>query len=521
VPLIRYPNFTGGNYTVQNRLASREYTVNFCPELLTAPGAANRLVLNPTPGVRLFATAPKSPHRGMYEHNGRCYFVSGDRFYELFVNGTFIDRGTVALDPFPVTIHANGEAGKQLFITSGGFGYIYNTATHAFDLVRHDDGSETLVDGEPEPGRGQPLAVTMGGMLDGFFMALDAKTSTFQVSRLLEGRCWDDRIGGSGGGGGQIRSAAPDPWRAMCVNDKMIALMGDKTTEFWYNAGASPFPFEPVPNALIPFGIHAPWSPVSIGGMLFWVARTTQDINQVVMVNGTQPDIISTPASHWMAVELGRTDDALGYGDAYLGHLSYGVTFPQAARTAVFDLSTRLWHEEGTWLTEQNRYDALRPHYRCFAFGRQLIGDRSSGRIYQRHPLFTNDVDERPIRRVRRAPLLFGDGRVLAFGSFELICQLGQPLHEPMKPIINPLLEIDPSTPSELPQVELRRSNDGGETWWSAGFRSSGKQGEFMYRPTWNRLGATDQFAGFEVVMASPIPWRIVDALVDIQPGTR
>jgi hypothetical protein len=507
--LTRYPNFTGGSFTAQNPFAANERTMNFCPDLLKTAGATNTLVLDPTPGSIRRAASRASPHRGMYEHNERVYFVAGDRFCELLKDWTVIERGTVVLDAHPATLWANGEAAKQIFVTSGEVGYIFETATNAFRMVL-------------------PGGATMGQMLDGYFLALDARTSSFGTSKLLDGTVWDM----AGGGGGSVtRSAAPDPWRSFAINDKIIALFGDKTTEFWYNAGGSPFPFDPIPNALIPYGIQAPFSPVSIGGSLFWLSRTAEAAPQVVMATGTNPQVVSTSAIHWALRRYPRTDDAVGYTESYLGHQCYGLTFPTARATWVFDLTTGLWHEEGTWIAEEDQFDALRPLYFCFAFGRRLAGDRESGRIYERSTLQPLDVDDRPLRRVRRPPFLFASGRMLSFGSFELVLQTGLAGHQvqlaetpsatlrlsPVKHGGVRLAEtIDPRTD---PQIELRRSNDGGETWWSAGFRSAGQMGEFTYRPTWNRLGATDQLAGFEVVMSSPIPWRVVDALVDVQPG--
>src|SRR5262245_35753650 len=134
--MVRYPNFTGGSYTVQNPLASFERTMNFVPTMLATPGAANRLVLDPTAGVITFAASPVSPHRGMYEHNGRVYFVAGDGFFELLDNTAVVRRGTVAFDEHPATLHANGEAGHQIYVTSGNVGYIYDTKTDAFTTTR-------------------------------------------------------------------------------------------------------------------------------------------------------------------------------------------------------------------------------------------------------------------------------------------------------------------------------------------------------------------------------------------------
>jgi hypothetical protein len=117
--------------------------------------------------------------------------------------------------------------------------------------------------------------------------------------------------------------------------------------------------------------------------------------------------------------------------------------------------------------------------------------------------------------------MLFGNGRTLGFASFELVLESGNArLTAPIDPRQGPPIG-DLEQPAVDPHIELRRSNDNGKTWWSAGFREAGQYGDVALRPSWNRLGGTDQFAGFEVVVSAPINWRIVDALIDIMPGAR
>ena len=74
-------------------------------------------------------------------------------------------------------------------------------------------------------------------------------------------------------------------------------------------------------------------------------------------------------------------------------------------------------------------------------------------------------------------------------------------------------------SPGGDPQVMLRLSNDGGKTWISEVWRSAGKVGEYLRRVRWNRLGVARRRV-FEVSVTDPIPWRLVGAYLESEPGT-
>ncbi len=70
------------------------------------------------------------------------------------------------------------------------------------------------------------------------------------------------------------------------------------------------------------------------------------------------------------------------------------------------------------------------------------------------------------------------------------------------------------------PLVELRYSDDGGDTWTSAGLRSAGGLGHREAVVEWQRLGSsTDRV--FEFIVSDPVPWRVIDAYLDMRAGAR
>ncbi len=453
--------------------------MNFYTENIEVPGAKGiRKVLYPSPGVEVFSPeATERPVRALFAQNGRCFAVIGPTLYEISGGGARTVRGTVAVDLNPATITANGDGGAQLFITSGGVGYCYDLLTNTLSTV--------LASG-----------ASMGAMLDGYFISLDATSSTFFLSDLLDGTTWNPTQFAQ-------RTSAPDPWRSMLVNPRDLWLFGEETSEVWFDAGTQPFPFAPNQTALVQYGVAANFSPCRVSNQVAWLSRTRNGAGQVILTNGYTPQVISTHALQFAMSQYPRIDDAIGQSYEDQGHTFYILTFPSAQATWAFDLATGEWCERGTWIVEDNRFDAWRPQYHAYAFGQHLVGDRETGDIYRMAIDLGYDVDGRELRRVRRAPALSNENKRLFFSSLEI--------------------ELEPglgtvSGLGENPQIELRYSNDGGKTFQSAGTMSAGRMGAYRTRVIWNRLGSARDRV-FEVVVSDPIPWRLLAADLALRPG--
>lgn len=483
-----YPAFIGGTSVPQSPFASQEQTMNWHLERIESPGGKAAYALYPAFGAASFGSVTTAAaNRAFFAENGRAFTVIGATFYEVSSTGTLTSRGTVATNSNPATICGNGDAGGEIFVTSGDRGYIFTLATNGFAQVR---GSAT----------------TMGAHLDGYFLALDTATSTLHVSDLLDGTTWS---------GTQFaqRSMASDPWKAMAVSSssRAVLLLGESTSEWWYNAGTFPFPFTPRPDGLLPFGIAAPFSIKDVNGTLMWLGRTSAGVGQVLAARGMVPDVVST---HALQTQLERYvvthADALldAEGDTYdvQGHSFYQLTLPTPDKTWVYDTTVPgVWVERGTWLSEDNAYQAWRLVHHVYAFGKHLAGDRSTGKIYEMSPTVYTDVDDRPIRRVRRAPCLWDQGRTLFVSAFEVFAQPGVGLT---------------SGQGSTPQLALRISKDGGQTWGNERVRSIGAVGNYQTRARWTRCGSGRDLV-FEVVATDPVPFRLVGAGLEVTSGAR
>src|SRR5262249_17218065 len=271
-------------------------------------------------------------------------------------------RGTVQADLNPATITWNGPTGNALLITSGGVAYGYNLLTNTLTANI------------------TALPARMGAFLSDRFLALDDTTSTLQASNLLSTFFAPTMIA--------VRSAEADPWIAMTVVHNEIWLFGSLTTEVWYDAGAFPFPFQPVPGALLEQGIAAPFSATRDGSPLQWVGQNTQGARVIWQANGYQPQRVSTHGIEAQLSTMTTVADALSFTYQDRGHLLWCPIFPTADQAFHFDiaLGPAGWGERLFWNTALGTWNALRVGHHVYAFDQHLVGDRQTGTIYTMAP---------------------------------------------------------------------------------------------------------------------------------------
>lgn len=473
---MRYPGFIGGSEVSQSVIADGEDTINWYLEALP-PNAKNKYALYPTPGQRAFLTVTNIGGRALFSMNDRTFAVMGPTLYELFSSATSTNRGTVAQDNNPATISYNGPTGGQLFITSGGNGYIFTLATNVLTQVLTGD-------------------ATMGGMLDGYFIAFAATTSRIRLSNLNDGATWDPTQFAA-------RNAAPDPWKAMVVASQPpgVWLIGEQSGEVWYDAGTS-FPLAPIPGASFRFGTPAPFSVGVAGDRVSWLSQNAEGAGIIVAARGYTPVPISSPAVQAAISSYGLTStiaDAELFSYQDQGHSFSVFTFPRAKASWAFDTTTEVWAKRGTWDTATGQFDYWHPRVHCYAFGKHLVADRSTNSINSMDVSFGSEADGSAIRRVRVAPGLFNEHRQMLIRRLEVYLEAGLGLI---------------SGQGSNPIVMWRTSDDGGKTWGRQRMESAGRMGEYSKRVIFTRMGISRDRVN-EMTVSDPIPWRIVDAYIN------
>jgi hypothetical protein len=478
-----YQGFVGPSYTARSPRAGIETSMNWFVERMESPGAKMPSVLLPTPGVEAFATLTDAPVRGIFGQADRVFAVGGETLFEILEDGTVTNRGAVVSDSNPVTFAANGDAGGQIALTSGGKLYIFTLATNVFSGPVQDS---TATD----------IKATSVAHMSGYFLAFDNTASKVTISDLNDGLTWDALQYFQ-------RTRGGDPLVAMDVKTDEVWIWGEKTSEAWFNSGASPMPFEPISGAFFEHGMAAPSSVARVGTSFIWLASSAEGEGMVMQSSGFQPTRISTHAVEQAICTYAAIADAVAFTYQDDGHIFYVLNFPTAKATWVFDQTTGLWHERGTWDTTLIVFDAWRPQYHATMWTKHLVGDRKTGAIFHMSSLFYKDVNAQGIRRVRRAPHLSSEERRMFYNKLQVDMDVGEGLT---------------TGQGSDPQVMLRVSDDGGRTWGSERWASAGKIGEYKTRVIWFRLGSARDRV-FEVSVSDPIPWRLVGAYLDVLPG--
>jgi hypothetical protein len=479
---IDFPGFVGPSYTSQSLWVDAERCVNWYPEQIESAAGKAAYALYPTPGFTVFANANRAdtqPIRGLFAAEGRL-FAMAQGLWEISSTGVWTGYlPGFAVDANPATMCSSGDGGNQLFITSGGRGYIFNLTTSATDGLTYI------------------TPVTMGGYMDGRFLAFDTGASKLRISDIYNGLSWPTT---------QFiqRSTAGDKWKAMLVRRPDIWMFGSQTTDVLYNAGIAPFPFAPRPDAQIPYGIAAPWSAAIVDNAPTWLSQTDQGFGIVLQSAGYAPTRISTHAMEFAISTYAVISDAVGWSYQDQGHSFYVLSFPTQGITWVYDAATKAWHERGFWNSTARQYEAIHVQSHVYSFGKHLVADTTSGNIYQMATTLATETDGTGIRRLRRTPHLSKTGDFVFHSGLQIDLEVGLGLISGQG--------IDP-------QVMLRWSNDGGKTFGNEHWQTAGQMGAYKTRVFWTRLGrARDRV--YELVMTDPVPWRIARAFLDLEPGT-
>jgi hypothetical protein len=481
---MRVPNFVSGANEGPSRIVSADRCINLFPESIPEGNKAGG-ALWPAPGVTTHATMSVPPGRGISFQAGRLFAVGGNTLYEVTADGAITTLGTMNLSAQPVTMDALSDE-SELFIVSGTRGYILTLATDTLTSVVNN--------------------VTQGGQVDGFFVALDGNSSTLKISESLDGTTWD---------AGQIaqRSAAADPWIAMLVARREIYLFGERTGEVWYNSGRSPFPFVPRGGAFFEIGIASASSLARFGTTMAWLGRDQHGIGAVYWMNGYSPNEISTPEVRWQIQQINELyglADAVGWSYQREKHQFYVLSFPAAQQTWVYDSLTNKWHQRGLWSPDDNKFLAERYQFHTEAFGKNFVCDRDTGAIYSLSSTVYTDVNGDGIRRVRRFRQPNDENKKQRFYVAELECERGVGL------TAGP--DGDPEVVGSNPEVVLRYSNDGGQTWGADRSRRVGKKGAYATRVRWNKCGSARDRV-WELWSTDPVATRWFDFYVTAAPG--
>ena len=456
--------------------ASYQLTKNWYQHI--SPDAKSPLMLYPTPGVSTFTNVGTGQTRGMIEFGAKLYVVIGNELYRVESTGakTLLAGSTkLSTTTGRVSMAHNGSTkGRQICIADGTSVYIYDSVADTLTIPA-----------------GAPTKATHIQFMDGYFIANNPNTSgQFAISNLYQGNTWT---------GSDVADAerSPDDLQAVLVSDRVLYLIGTHTVETWVNTGNLDFPLSPMQSGFSQWGTIAPYSPVDVSGIVFWLSQNEEGVGQVVMATGGQVQVISTYGISAEITKMSSLEDAYGWTYQYHHHTFYVLTFPTDKKTFVYDITTKSWHQ---WETKSLGY--FRASHHVYVYGKHFIGDNTSNSVSSLDWEIYTDLGE-PIQRVRR--------------SKNITAQ------DPSVNIVHKAVQLDikegvGNSVVADPQMKLRWRDDNGP-WSSYHSRSMGKLGEHRARLIWRRLGRSKDRV-YEISTQDAVPCVLIDSWANLYVST-
>lgn len=403
--------------------------------LFVEPTSPTTFSLLPRPGLKDSVSLGTGPVRLIFRQkgflDGATYTVSGGNVYK---GSTLI--GTIAATG-PISAVASYT---QMVITSGGLAYLWDGASFG-----------QITDGD------LPSASWVV-YFAGRFIYTTVGSDTYYWSAVND-------AGNIDGLAFATAEQCPDPNLGVLQFGDELVFLGSDTVEFWTATGDPNAPYIKTQLRSYLQGCAAMMSVVLIDNAFFFVGKG--DDGWAVFRSENQPLALSDATIAQALDECSDQTLITAYGVGFGGHVFYVLNIP-GQTTFVYDVSTKLWAE---WTS----YGA--PIFRglCAAMieGVAYVGDAASGQVWTLDTKTFLD-GALPITRLASAftPLLSGRR---PFNRVMLECARG----------VEAL-----SGQGANPIVEMRYSDDVGNTFCPWKQRSLGTQGNYRTRAIWDNLGA-------------------------------
>lgn len=465
--------FVGPSYEAANPLQDAQRLINWYPEIDNTPGAKSVIALLGCPGLVALANGSSAEVRGCWvlPGNVQAVVVIGNAAY-LYPGMTLM--GNLNTVSGQVCIRDNGTS-RIVVIADGSYVYSYNLNNGTFATV---------------PG----IAADRVAFIDGWLVFNQPGTQKFYTSPLYwNGTASFDSTYFA------LADSSTDNLVTLIENNRELWLIGERTTEIWYDQGGSNFPFARLQGATLEIGCAAKHTVCKTGQGLMWLARSGRGESAVVMTQSYQFSVVTTPAVAYQISQYAKVSDAVAYTYTEEGHEFYVLTFPTADVTWVYDLTTQMWHQRASFDMATGQFHRHRSNCFMNLSNTRIVGDYQNGTLWQMTRKAYSD-GANPLVAVRRTPHLW-DG-----GDRNRVRQSWLQIE------FTPGVGLVTGQGSD-PQVMMRRSNDGGFTWGNEHWASVGKIGKTRNRVVFRRLGAARDRV-YEVRISDPVPRDVVGATI-------
>lgn len=499
-PLNFFGDFglSGGQDVAPNPLQNNQICINFYAEvdkenpkeavgLLGCPGLT-QLCAAPGGGAPGFSPTmtqwppPSSvtnlPVRGLWELpnlttalaviGDACYLVtSSSATPSSFPQLSLLKVGTLLTSTGPVCIRDNNIGGYAV-IVDGPNGYLYNIATQAFTQITDPNfmGADRV------------------SYIDGWWIFNKPGTQTFYTNYPQYGT-------GFNGSYYALKDGASDNIVSIFENKEQLWLLGDKTTEIWYDAGGQYFPFQRLVGTMIQSGCKAAQSVSRFyaDGQegLIWYGRSERGENVIIRTRGFIDEVVSNPAFGDEVATYPITSDAIGYTYQEDSHEFYVLTFPSADVTWCYDSQSGLLHKRLSYDPYAQQFHRHRSNSFMNFQGMRIVGDYQNGALYWLTRTAYTDAGW-PLLAKRRSGHIWDKG------------QRGRVFMSSLQLDFLPGVGNASGMGSD-PQCGITISRDGGLTFGQRWYAPLGQIGQTKTRTMWRRLGwGRDNVVDLEII---------------------
>ena len=469
----------GGAYQARDPIAGAQICENLFPETNPQTADPTAAVTNyPREGKRPLS-APPNPDigRGIFTmSNGALFGVVGSFVYSIDTAWNWNVLGQIGNATTPVSMSDNGVnavlvdgsvVGYQIVLGTSAFSTIVD-ATGSFQGSRRVDFSDTYL-AFATPGTNEWL-VTLSDQV-----AFNALVNA-------------------------AKDSSPDPIETLAFNLRQAWLLGTQRSEIWFLAGSTPFPYNEWPNVFIPYGCAAVYSLTQADYNLFWLSRNPNGQAIALKTKGNAVEAVSTRALEYEWSNYARIDDCITGSFQQAGHTFVVFHFPSADRSWAYDLATQQWHRR-TYLDAQGGSHREKTAFYAAVgadggYAPTVVGqDWQTGQIYALDPKFYTDNGQ-PIICRRSFPHVMENMKeithvafVADFSTGNIIGVGDNPPGSPWSTGFSSGFGPNFATPSSGPQLFMRYSNDGGNTWTNYRGKKRMNSGNYRSMMRWRGLG--------------------------------
>lgn len=397
---------SGGSYEARSVIAQAIRSVNIMAEKNSSDAPAPYTYYG-CPGLTSLALPPvAAPGRGLYwANNGALYYVSGSAVFIVAPSWAMTQLGTIGTTNGRVSMIDNGTT---LVLVDG------STRGWQIDLITNTFSEITAATNAPDPLSGAVygfFGADRVDIIDGFIVLNQPNTRNFQSTYLNE-IVFDALFFAA-------KNGYSDNLVTILVTKREIWLVGERTSEVWFDAGAADFPFQIMPGPFSQHGCVAKSSIAQANGAAFWLSQDQNGQAIVVRTEGYDTKRISNFALENAMAKYPTVVDAEGFCFQQRGHTFYQINFPTADASWRWDETVPdQWHEP-MWSDANGVEHRHRASCSAFAYGKNVVADWQTGQLYYFDP--ENHTDNgAPMHYRRGFPHMVSDGKQVIYPGFTL-----------------------------------------------------------------------------------------------------